>query len=233
MDQRQQQSFQGVTTQRDTEDLPANPQIILSWKAPLRPYKKGGKKIIKFYVVLAILLSILVYFFGDIILIIPIFAVLFLFYVLTVTPPPIIENRITKFGIQTAGIVIRWELLSHFYYTQRFSFHILTLVGHAPYFLHSYLIVPDDKTKDMITDILSQHIMFQEHPKRNFTDKMIDWLSHLVPDEEDDNKDAFNKNTTEQVTKNKENPSEKNYTPLPKNLRPKNLFWKNLMFWKK
>jgi hypothetical protein len=183
-------SFQGATVQPQSGDIPANPQVIFSWKAPLRAYKKQGKKVIRFYIVLAILLCIIAYFFGDIILIIPILAILFLFYVLTVTPPPIIENKITQFGIETAGVTIRWEVLSHFYYTNRFGFHILTLVSHGPYYLHSFIIVPSDDIKDVVTQILSQHIMFQESPKRTLTDKMIDWLSHLVPDDDEEEEKA-------------------------------------------
>jgi hypothetical protein len=182
--------FQGATVQPQSGDIPANPQVIFSWKAPLRAYKKQGKKVIRFYIVLAILLCIIVYFFGDVILIIPILAILFLFYVLTVTPPPIIENKITQFGIETAGVTIRWEVLSHFYYTNRFGFHVLTLVSHGPYYLHSFIIVPRDEIKEVITQILSQHIMFQESPKRTLTDKMIDWLSHLVPDEDEEEEKA-------------------------------------------
>src|SRR3989338_2648125 len=81
-----------------------NPQVLYSWKAPLRAYKKRGKKVLRFYLAVALLLTAIIFFLGDQILIIPIWAVLFLFYVLTITPPPEVENRITKFGIETAGI---------------------------------------------------------------------------------------------------------------------------------
>lgn len=193
-------TFQGATTEKQG-DIPPNPQVIFSWKAPLRAYKKQGKKIIRFYIVLAILLCIIVYFFGDIILIIPILAILFLFYVLTVTPPPIIENKITQFGIDTAGVTIRWEVLSHFYYTHRFGFHILTLVSHGPYYLHSFIIVPTDEIKDVVTQVLSQHVMYQESPKRTITDRLIDWFSHLIPDDEDEEKkEAEQKEQNAQAT---------------------------------
>lgn len=188
--------MQTATTER-TGDLPNNPQVIFSWKAPLRAYKKSGSKVLRFYIVLAFLLCIIVYFFGDIILIIPILAVLFLFYVLTVTPPPIVDNKITQFGIETAGVNIRWELLSHFYYTNRFGFHVLTLVGHGPYYLHSFIIVPTNEIREVITQILSQHVMYQESPKRTLTDKLIDWLSHLVPDEDEEEHKAEEKKRQE------------------------------------
>ncbi|QQG44361.1 MAG: hypothetical protein HYW86_00360 [Candidatus Roizmanbacteria bacterium] len=163
-----------------------NPQVIFSWKAPLRPYKKRGKNVLRFYVALALLLSLIIVFFGDKILLIPIWAVLFLFYTLTITPPPQVENKITKFGIELAGVTLRWEALSHFYLTKRFGFNMATIVSHGPYYLHSYLVLPNEEIKNKVMSILSEHLVYQEKPQRNFTDKAVDWLSKLLPDDEDE-----------------------------------------------
>lgn len=129
-------------------------------------------------------MSLIVFFFGDRILLIPIWALLFLFYVLTITPPPEVENKITKFGIETAGVTLRWESLSHYYFTMRFGFHVLTIVGHAPYYYHVYMVVPNEEIKKSLMIILSEHLVYQEKPQRSLTDKMVDWLSKLIPDEE-------------------------------------------------
>ena len=162
-----------------------NPQVIFSWKAPIRPYKKRSGLVLRFYLAVALLLSLIVFFFGDKILVIPIWAVLFLFYVLTITPPPEIENKITRFGLETAGITLRWELLSDFYFTQRFGFYVLTVISHAPYFYHAYIVVPDEEIKKKLILILSEHLIYQEKPNRTLTDKLVDWLSKLIPDEEE------------------------------------------------
>ena len=163
-----------------------NPQVVFSWKAPLRPYKRKSGVILRFYIAVALLLSLIIFFFGDKILLIPICALLFLFYVLTITPPPEVENKITRFGIETAGITLRWEALSHFYFTKRFGFYILTIVSHAPYFFHVFLVVNNGELKTQLVHLLSEHIIYQEKPQRNFTDKMVDWLSNLIPDDEAD-----------------------------------------------
>lgn len=163
-----------------------NPQILFAWKAPLRPYKKKGKNVLRFYLALALLLSLIIFFFGDKILLIPIWAVLFLFYTLTVTPSPEVENKITKFGIETAGITLRWEALSHFYFTRRLDFVMLTIVSHGPYYLHSYLIIPDQEIKNKVMMFLSEHLIYQDKPNKTITDKMAEWLAHLLPDDEEE-----------------------------------------------
>lgn len=171
-----------------------NPQLIYSWRAPLRPYKKKSKIIIRFYVGVAIILSSIVFLFGDKILIIPIWAILFLFYILTITPPPEIENKITAFGIDTAGIVVRWENLSHFYFEKKFSFYVLTIVGNAPYYFRLYLVVPNEEIRKKVIEILSQYLFYQEKPQKTFVDKIINFLSDLVPDEtEEETQDVLKK----------------------------------------
>ncbi len=163
-----------------------NPQVVFLWKAPLRPYKKRGKMVLRFYIAVSLILSLIVFFFGDKILLIPIWALMFLFYVLTITPPPEIENKITRFGIETAGITLRWEALSHFYFRKRFGFNVLTVVSQPPYFYHAYLVLPSEEVKKNLISILSNHLIYQEKPQRNFTDKMVDWLSSLIPDDEEE-----------------------------------------------
>lgn len=162
-----------------------NPQVIFAWRAPLRPYKKRQGQILRFYLALAILISLVVFFFGDKILLIPIWAIIFLFYVLTITPPPEVDNKISLFGIETAGITLRWEALSYFYFKKRFSFDVLTVVSHAPYFYHAYLVIPDEETKNKTIKLLSEHLIYQEKPQKNLTDKLVDWFSALLPDDED------------------------------------------------
>ncbi len=162
----------------------SNPQRLFVWKAPLRAFKKRGKNVIRFYLAVAVLLSLIILFFGDKILLVPIFTLLFLFYVLTITPPPEVENIITTFGIESAGVTLRWEFLSHFFFTTKMGCEVLTLVSNAPYYYHAYFVVPDGEIKKELISILSKHIMYVEKPQRTFTDRAIDWLSNLIPDDE-------------------------------------------------
>lgn len=162
-----------------------NPQVIYRWRAPLRPYKKRSALILRFYLAVALLLSLIMFFFGDKILLIPIWALVFLFYVLTITPPPEVDNKITTFGIEAAEVTLRWEFLSHFYFGKRFGFYTLTVVSRAPYFYHAYLVVPNKEIKNKLILLLSEHLIYQEKPQRTFVDRVVDWFSNLMPDDEE------------------------------------------------
>lgn len=159
-------------------------QTLLVWQAPLRPFKKRSPMVLRFFLALALLLSSVVFFFGDVVTILPIWAMLFLFYIFAITPPPVVENHITRFGVEsTAGITMRWDLLSHYYFQERLGFTVLVLVTHGPYFGHTYLVVPDEATRSAINTILSEHLMFLKNPPITFTDRLITFFSQMVPDE--------------------------------------------------
>lgn len=176
-----------------------NPQVIFHWKAPLRPYKRQSGLILRFYLTVALLFSLIVFFFGDKILIIPIWALVFIFYVLTITPPPDVDNKITTFGIDAAGVTLRWEALSHFYFGKRFGFYTLTIVSQSPYFYHAYLVVPTEEMKKKLITILSAHLLYQEVPQKTITDKMLDLVAQLVPDEEETSKEEGLKAVSERL----------------------------------
>ena len=164
-----------------------NPQAILSWKAPLRPYKKKAGRVLRFYLAITLLLSLIIYFIGDKILLIPVWAVVFLFYILTITPPPTIDNIITKFGVETGGITIRWESFSYFYLSSRFNYKMITLVGHPPYNPHVYLILPNDKEKQKkLLDIFTKKLIYKQKPHHDLVEKATSLFLSLVPDDSEE-----------------------------------------------
>jgi len=165
------------------DDKLINPQVIFSWRAPIRAYKKRSAGVLRFYIAVALLLSLIVIFFGDKILVLPIIAVVFLFYVLTITPPPTITNTVTKFGIETAGNTYRFEHLSHFYFSKKFDYYMLVIVSRAPYLYHIYLVVKEEETVQKLIRLLSEHLIYQEHPHKTITDKLTDFLTRLMPEE--------------------------------------------------
>ncbi len=167
------------------EEDKKNPQVIYSWPAPLRPYMKRSKQVIRFYLALTLLISLIVFFFGDKILLLPIWTLLFIFYVFTVTPPTEVTHKINQFGIETAGVTMRWDALDHFYFFRRFGYDVLVLVTHPPYLYYSYLVIPNDESKKKVFSLLSEHIIYQEEPRNTFTDKIIDWFTKLIPSDEE------------------------------------------------
>lgn len=161
-----------------------NPQIIYSWEAPVRAYKRKPAGVMRFYAAIAILLSFIVFFFKEYILVIPIWSVMFLGYVLTITPPHIIRHDITKFGVRFANRTYLWQELSHFYFVRKFDYILLVLFDHNPYHAPLYVVLPDKATYSKVFEILLEHIVYVEEPEKSLTDRLAEWLTTLMPEEE-------------------------------------------------
>lgn len=161
-----------------------NPQVIFSWEAPMRAYKKRSAGVLRFYAAVAVLLSIIAIFFREYVLIIPIWSVLFLIYVLTITPPPSIRNVFSKFGIETAGALYKWENLAQFYFIKKFDYNILVITIDSEEAPPLYLVLPDGNTKRKVFEILTDKLLYVEHPDMTMTDKFATWLTTLMPEEE-------------------------------------------------
>lgn len=176
-------------------------QTLFEWRSPLRPYKKRSGVLLRFVLVLALLLSTVVFFFGDIVTLLPIWAVLGLFYIFAITPPPDTDHRITKFGIESAGVMVRWESLSYYYFSKRFGFDMLTIVAQGQYAFHSYMVIPNEHVKSEVNKILSTHIMYVPKPPRTFSDRAIDFLSKLLPEEEEVRNNPMNSTSVSSMIK--------------------------------
>ena len=61
----------------------------------------------------------------------------------------------------------------------------MVLVSHEPYSYHIYLVIKDIDIKQKVTKLLSDYLIYQEHPHKTLTDKMTEWLTKLMPSEKD------------------------------------------------
>lgn len=170
--------------QESTTQKEKNPQVVYSWEAPARAYKKHSKGVLRFYTVLALLLSFIVYFFREYVLILPIWSIMFLIYMLTITPAHIVRHSITKFGLIISQAAYRWEDLSHFYFIHKFGYDILVIFTHNPYRQPLYAVLDSAETKKRLIKDLSEKIVYVEYPRKTLTDKLAEWLSTFMPEEE-------------------------------------------------
>lgn len=167
-----------------------NPQTLYSWVAPLRAYKKKPVGVLRFYFAVAILLTIIVVFLREYMLTIPIWSTIFLIYALTITPPHDAEHTVTKFGLHTGAHTYPWGSLSHFYFIKKFDYHLLVVFTKQAYGHPLYLVIPNETVKHEVLHLLAEHLVYQESPEKTFADKMAEWLTTLMPEEESQTPDV-------------------------------------------
>lgn len=158
-------------------------QTLLTWRAPLRAHNKSGKEVIRFSLALCFLLSSLVWLFGDKILILPIVAVTFVFFVLTTTPSLDSEYTINRFGVTLGGTSLHYEDIASFYFLKKYDFDILVLILKDAFGSRVYMTLDTPETKLQVSKLLSQKLIYLQHPPHTVSDKMATWLTTLIPGE--------------------------------------------------
>jgi hypothetical protein len=83
------------------ENRPQPEELVLEWTAPNRPFQKRDKKYFVTIGIILFLISLILFFAGQFILIAVGIAAAFLYYVMSAVPPEQVLNQVTTFGVRT------------------------------------------------------------------------------------------------------------------------------------
>lgn len=151
---------------------------ILSWQAPSRPFKKRNKKYFSTIFIIALLVSLILGFAGQLYAIAVVVAVSFLAYTLSVVPPQEITYKISTWGIRVENTLYYWEELGRFWFTEKYGFDLLNI--ESARFPNRITILIGDQDKELLTTIL-QEVLLQQKPEPTLYEKAADWLQEKIP----------------------------------------------------
>jgi len=154
-------------------------KTLLTWKAPVRPFKQRGREFWTTAGSIAFLLGVILFFIKEWLLIIVIIAVMFVYYVLSNVQPEEIEHSITNRGIRFAGKEHPWESLDQFWFSEKFGQKILNVETRLVFPGRLQMLL-GKTTEKQIKDILSKYLR-EETPEPSVLDKTTDWFSQKVP----------------------------------------------------
>ena len=154
-------------------------KTLLTWKAPVRPFKRRDREFWTTAGSIAFLLAIILFFIKEWVLIIVIVAIMFVYYVLSNVQPEEIEHSITNRGIRFAGKDYPWEVLGQFWFTEKFGEKILNVQTLMMYPGRLQMLL-GKTTEKQIADILKKYLL-QETPEPTVIEKTTDWFSKKIP----------------------------------------------------
>jgi len=154
-------------------------KTLLSWQAPERIFKPRNKEFWTTVLSIALLISIILFFAKEYFLIMTIFALIFLYYILSVQPPKNANYKITNQGLVWDERKYTWNILDYFFIDQEDGHNVLnvnTLLNFP-----KRLIIPLGKqSKKEIRKILEDFLPYHK-PEANFIEKSTDWLAKTFP----------------------------------------------------
>ena len=165
-----------------TDSSKTNPDTLLMWNAPERPYKKRDREFYITGITLAFLLIVIAFFLKEWLLIGAVLAVVFVNYALVAVEPAKIANKITKKGIWTGETFYRFSEISQYWFENQLENLALILLLKKQT-RRAVLVAPNDQ-KDQVDQFLREYLVFREKPLKSLVDKISGWMSAKFPLEE-------------------------------------------------
>ena len=162
--------------------VPPPAKDLLEWEAPARPFKKRDREYFTTIGAIVFLLTIILFFLKEWLLIGAIIAFAFLAYVLASIPPEKVKHKITTRGIITAGKMHKWPTLSRFWFSEKWGSKILNIETLFAVPRHLTLLL-GSQNQEKVKGIVEKYLV-EDRPPANFLDKAGNWLTKKFPLEE-------------------------------------------------
>ncbi|MDQ3008929.1 MAG: hypothetical protein M3Q81_05055 [bacterium] len=160
---------------------PVTEELVVEWMAPSRPFKKRKQQYFSTIFIIALLLSLILFFAGQFIFIAVVVAFVFLSYVLAVIPPGMITYSFTTYGVRIEEQLYYWDELGRFWFTTKHGQKILHIeVGRFPWRLSILLgETPEEPLAEMLSEVL-----INQQPPLTLYEKAAKWVEDKIPLEE-------------------------------------------------
>jgi hypothetical protein len=173
---------------------PEPEKILYSWTAPSRLFKQRNREFYSTVLALVILLSVILLFAKEFLLIGVILSFGFFTYVLASIPPEEVKHSLTNRGMRTAKKLHRWNDCSHYWWEKKWNewlLHVDLISG----FPHRAILLVGEGNKAEIDEVIGRYVI-KEKPDPTWLDKAAAWLQEKVPLEEEGERDKTSVKTT-------------------------------------
>ncbi len=153
-------------------------EVYAAWTSPSRLFKKRDREFFVNILAIVFLLSVILVFVREFVLIAAMLSIVFLIYVLSTVPPEEVKHRVTNLGIESAGHFYRWEEFADFWFEEQWGQVMLIL---RPFATARLIILLGSQNKEKIREAIAHHIPFREEPDRNWVDNAARWITEKIP----------------------------------------------------
>jgi hypothetical protein len=151
---------------------------LFEWRAASRPFKRRNRQFFVTVTVIALLISLILFFSGQFLPIAVVISVVFLFYVLQVIPPHDIDHKISTYGITVDGTLYYWEEMGRFWFDTKygqllFNVEILRFPGRLT-------VVLPEQHRAIVSEIMTE-VLLQQKPELTSFERAAHWFQEKLP----------------------------------------------------
>ena len=160
---------------------PVPEEILVTWKAPARPFKKRNKKFFRTVFTIALLVALILFFAGQILPVALVISVVFLVYVMAMIPPQDVSVKLTNYGFYIDKEAFAWYEMGRFWFEQKQGLDVLMIeLNRFPNRLSLVLVDGLTPRKEDLAEVLSE-VLLREKPKPSAFEKVSHFLSEKIP----------------------------------------------------
>lgn len=174
------QDMPEMYTEERHEYVDHDVKTFLSWHAPGRPFKQHSKEYFFNGFLIMIAIEIILFLFTQYLLMLVVFAFVFLSYALAIVPPREFFYKITSEGIRVEDHFFIWEELYDFYFFRDHGEETLHVRTKA-YFPGELIITLGGVPAGQVKTIIIPYLPYREYVKPNMTEQAGDWLQKNFP----------------------------------------------------
>ena len=158
--------------------IPEEEKVLFAWIADERPFEKKGKEFFSTVVVLALLISIILYFIEGVMPVLVVWAIVFMVWAVYRTEPGKVKNAVTNKGLVTGENFYAWEEMENFWFEGRGSQRLLrVLLNRFP----GQIIVVCRKEEEEKVELLVKRYVRKSRPKDGWSDRVAKWMKRKMP----------------------------------------------------
>lgn len=165
--------------EKTTESSGLDEQVLLSWRSSERLFKARSKEFYSTIVVLAVLISIIMFFIEGLMPVFVIWAFVFVVYATTKTLPAEADHQLTSWGIRTGGKLYRFNQMVLFWLEEKWERSVLRII--LSNFPGQLILIVNKTDEEKIKKILADNRVTMQKPEPSATDKAVKWLSEKIP----------------------------------------------------
>lgn len=159
-------------------------KIELAWEAPARPFKKRDREYYTTIAIIVFLLSLILFFAGQFLVIAVVLSLGFVSYVLASVPPEMVHISVSTFGIHIGDQMYYWQELGRFWFSEKYKANLMH-VETARAFPAQLAILLGDQNMDEVKKVMLKYAMF-EKPRPTWLDNAANWMQKKFPLEKEE-----------------------------------------------
>ncbi len=160
----------------ETKDLIEKP--LLEFEAYERPHKVWTREFYSSVIVIAFLVSVILYFIEGLMPVVVIWTLVFMLWAMAKTEPRLIKTTLTSFGLKSGDKTYRYEEMDSFWFETKWGSRLLRInLAVVPWHI---VTVIDPKKEDEIRKIIGERVLYQE-PATTWLDRAMKWISEKMP----------------------------------------------------